>query len=271
MATGLVDFHNHFVGGLPSEAPAKWPLLADEQALERSCEGVDARVVSTPLEFAPGVPAPRINDSIAGLVSRHRDRLIGLASVDAFSGSAAAEELTRAVKALCLRGVLIESAKSELLPDCRQAQPVFRAAASLGVPVFLHPVPDLPLRRRFKNERFTRGTINSAAILAMIAAGMFEKHSGLKVVVTALALGGLLLADRVPDGIYIDTTGMKPATLRSSIELLGARRVVAGSDWPVVQEKDLRERLSSMLAGFGLRGVDRERVAGGNARELLEA
>ena len=271
MTTGLVDFHNHFVGGLPSEASAKWPLLADEQALGRSLEGVSARVVSTPLEFAPEVPAPRINDSIAGLVSRHRGRVVGLASVDAYSGAEAADELTRSVRTLGLSGVFIESAKGELLPDCEQAQPAFRAAASLGVPVFLHPVPDLPLRSRFKNERFMRSTINSAAILAMIAAGMFEKHGGLKVVVTALALGGLLLADRVPEGVYIDTTGTKPATLRGALELVGARRVVAGSDWPVVQERDLQQRLSSMLAGFGLQSVDRERVEGGNARELLGA
>jgi aminocarboxymuconate-semialdehyde decarboxylase len=269
MATAVIDFHNHFVGRLPSEAAAKWPPLADERALERSLEGVRARVVSTPLEFVPGVPVQRINDSIARLAGKQPDRLVGLASVDAYGGVAAAEELTRAVKALGLRGVFIESAKDDLLPDCEQAQPVIAAAASLGVPVFLHPVPDRPLRSRFKNERFARSTINSAAILAMIAAGMFEKHGGLKVVVTALALGGLLLADRVPDGVYIDTTGTKPATLRGAIELLGARRVVAGSDWPVVQEKDLGERLSSILAGFGLPSVERERVAAGNARELL--
>jgi aminocarboxymuconate-semialdehyde decarboxylase len=271
MATGLIDFHNHFVGSLPSEAAAKWASLADEAALERSLEEVRARVISTPLEFVPGVPAQRVNDSIAGLVRTHPDRLVGLASVDAYGGMAAAEELTRAVKALDLRGVFIESAKDGLLPDCEQAQAAFAAAASLGVPVFLHPVPDVPLRSRFKNERFSRSTINSAAVLAMIAAGMFEKHAGLKVVVTALALGGLLLADRVPDGVYIDTTGMKPATLRGAIELLGARRVVAGSDWPVVQEKNLAERLSSMLAGFGLGSADSERVAAGNASELLGA
>jgi aminocarboxymuconate-semialdehyde decarboxylase len=137
------------------------------------------------------------------------------------------------------------------------------------VPLFLHPVPDVPLRSRFSNERFARSTINSAAILAMIAAGTFEKHAGLRVVVTSLALGGLLLADRIPEGVYMDTTGMSRATLRGAIELLGTSRVVAGSDWPVVQEKNLAERLSSMLAGFGLRSVDRERVAAGNARELL--
>jgi aminocarboxymuconate-semialdehyde decarboxylase len=270
MGLQLVDFHNHFVGALPSDATAKWPWLADAQALERSLESVDARVISTPLEFVRGVPAAQINDSIGALVKSHPGRLLGLASVDAYSGGAA-DELARAVKHLGLRGVFVESAKGELLPDCEQAQALFAAAAALEVPVFLHPVPDLPLRSRFQNERFARSTINSAAILAMIAAGMFEKHGGLKVVVTALALGGLLLADRVPDGVYIDTTGTKPATLRGAIELLGASRVVAGSDWPVVQEKDLGDRLSSVLAGFGLRSADRERVAAGNASELLGA
>jgi aminocarboxymuconate-semialdehyde decarboxylase len=269
----LIDFHNHFagyfVGGLPSDAFMRWPSLADEGALERSLGSVRVRVVSTPFEFVPGIPAPRINDAIAGLVSRHRDRLIGLASVDAYSGAAAAHELTRAVKVLGLRGAFIESAKDELLPDCEQAQPVFAAAASLGVPVFLHPVPDLPLRSRFKDERFARGTINSAAILAMIAAGMFERHRGLKVVATALALGGLLLADRVPDGVYMDTTGTKPAMVRGAIELLGPGRVVAGSDWPVVREESLPDRLEAMLSGFGLGAAERQLIANRNASELL--
>ena len=226
----MIDFHNHFVAALPCAALEKWPLLGDERALEGSLEGGGSRVISTPLEFVPGVPVQRINDSIAGLVRKHPDRLLGLASVDAYGGRAAAEELTRAVKELGLRGAFIESAKGELLPDCQQAQPAF--AAALGVPVFPHPVPDAPLRSRFGNERFVRGTINSAAILAMIGAGMFEKHRGLKVVVTALALGGLLLAERVPEGVYIDTTGTRPATLRSA---------------------------------------DCERVVGANARELLRA
>ena len=37
MAAGLVDFHNHFVGSLPSEAAARWPLLAHEQSLMVYC------------------------------------------------------------------------------------------------------------------------------------------------------------------------------------------------------------------------------------------
>ena len=252
----MIDFHNHFVGRLPSEASQRWPMLADSGALELSLERVEARVLSTPLEFARNLPVQRINDAMADVV-RGDGRLYGLASVDAYTGDVAATELSRAVTALGLRGVFMESAKGELLPDCSQTQPVLAAAASLEVPVFLHPVPDRGLKARFADERLVRSTINSAAILAMIGSGVFEKHRGLKVVVTALALGGLLLADRIPQGIYIDTTGMKPAMIRGAIELLGAQRVVAGTDWPVVQEP--AGRLASLP----------EPLATENARELL--
>ena len=239
----MIDFHNHFVGHLPSEAPRRWPMLADRGALERSLEQVEMRVMSTPLEFVPGVAVERVNDALAGLAG---ERLVGLASIDAYAGEAAARELERAVSALGLRGVFVESAKGGLLPDCAEAQPVLAAAASLGVPIFMHPVPDVPLKARFGNERFVRGTINGAAIRVMIESGMFEKHRGLRVVVTALALGGLLLADRIPDGVYLDTTAMTPAKLRGAIEVMGAHRVVAGSDWPVVQEcADLPQPIAS--------------------------
>ena len=249
----MIDFHNHFVGGLRSEAGAKWPMLADRAALERSLEHVEARVMSTPLEFVPGVPIQRVNDAMAELV-RGNERLVGFASVDAYAGDAAADELMRAVNGLGLRGLFMESANGDLLPDCAQAQPALAAAASLGVPIFMHPVPDRALQNRFGNERFVRGTINGAAIHAMIGGGLFEKHRGLKVVVTALALGGLFLAERIPDGVYVDTTAMTGAKLRGAMALLGAERIVAGSDWPVVQA----------------RPEWAEPIAAGNAKALLQ-
>ena len=103
-------------------------------------EGVAARVINTPLEFlqdkdgnVPDGTVPRINDAVARLVDRHRGRLHGLATVDAYEGDASARELVRAVKDLGLRGVFIESAKGDLLPDASEARPTFAAAAELGV------------------------------------------------------------------------------------------------------------------------------------------
>jgi hypothetical protein len=129
----------------------------------------------------------------------------GLATIDAYQGEASARELERAVRDLGLKGVFIESAKGELLPDAPQARPTFLAAAELDIPVFLHPVPDATLRQKFKrsgkfSERLARSAINSAALLAMVHAGMFEEMDKLNVVVTALALGGLMVGECLADG-----------------------------------------------------------------------
>lgn len=307
----IVDFHNHFVGPsftlttlarLPPAQRAFWKSvnrqLADPVALLSSLEAsdIDARVVSTPIEFiadadgrvAPDL-VPRINDGVARLVDRHPGRLYGLATVDAHSGEAGAHELARAVTQLGLRGVFVESAKGNLLPDAPEARPTFAAAAALGVPVFLHPVEDPQLFERFRKYgrlgvRLTRGTINAAAIFAMLESGMFEEIPNLRVVVTALALGGLLLAGSVGDGwrlrkdtppalrrhVYIDTTGLHPATIRAAVDLLGADHVLFGSDWPVVAESSVRERMGATFAACGLDATAAELIGGGNALRLMD-
>ena len=71
----------------------------------------------------------------------------------------------------------------------------------------------------------------------------------------------------MPDGVYIDTTGTKAATLRAAIELLGPERVVAGSDWPVVEAPE--GRLAEVLQSIGVAAEERTRIEDGNARALL--
>jgi aminocarboxymuconate-semialdehyde decarboxylase len=304
----IVDFHNHYVGpsfplttlaGLPAAQRPFWESvnrhLSSEDALLSSMErsGIAARVISAPPEFVedgdgnmPAEICPRINDAVAGLILRHPGRLYGFATVDAYSGDAGGYELTRAVKQLGLHGVFVPSAKGGLLPDAPEARPTFAAAAELGVPVFLHPVEDAELFQRFKRYgrlgvRLTRGTINSAALFALLEGGCFEELPTLRVVVTSLALGGLLLAGTVGDGarlrkdtpaaarrnVYVDTTGTSPVTIRTAVDLLGADHVLVGTDWPVVVETS--EQIETALTAAGLDGPARQLVAGGNTLRLL--
>ncbi len=306
----IVDFHNHYMGpswtltNLASVPPAARPAwektnanLQSESALIGSIgdAGIAARVVNTPTAFiedadhkVPAGAVQRINDNMAELVSRHRGKLYGLATVDAFAGDASARELTRAVKDLGLRGVFVESARGDLLLGDKETHPTLAAAAALGVPVFVHPQTDPQLHKRFARTgrigvRFARGTINSAALLNMLQNGTFDEIKDLRIVVTTLAMGGILLAAGFGDGsgirsdapaltrrhVYVDTMGIHPAVVRTAIDLLGADHVLMGTDWPIVVETSVPERLQKAFAHAALSAAEQQMVAGGNTLKLL--
>jgi predicted TIM-barrel fold metal-dependent hydrolase len=306
----VIDFHNHFIGsaftpivgtGAPAARRAYFDAvnrnLADSRALLASIEsaGIAARVVNTPLEFIQDPDAEtspdtiaQINDQLADLVRRNPGRLYGLATVDAYSGEAGARELIRAVRELNLRGAFVQAAKKELFLDTPQARPTLAAAAALGVPVFVHPITDAQLRGRFgrygrPGVTLNRSTINSAALIALLEGGTFDELPNLRVVVTTLAIGAILLAGGL-DGntglrrdapelsrrhVYIDTMGLHPVLIRSVVDMLGADHVLAGTDWPIYVEQQIPERLQAALSACGLNAAEQQLVAGGNTAKLL--
>jgi predicted TIM-barrel fold metal-dependent hydrolase len=311
MPLKIVDFHNHCMdpswtltnlAGLPAAAHAVWEKinanLQSPSALLSSVEsaGITARVINMPTAFiedADGkVPAgtiERINDQVAELVARHPGKVYGLATVDAFAGDDGARELTRAVRELGLRGAFLESAKGELLLGARETRPALATAAALDVPVFVHPLTDRELHKRFSRSgrigvRLARATINSAALINMLEGGTFDEIPNLKVVVTTLAFGGVLLAGGFGDGqrirsdapalarrhVYIDTMGIHPAVIRAAIDLLGVDHVVMGTDWPIAVETSVPERLRNAFAHSALTAAEQEMIAGGNSVRLLK-
>lgn len=304
----VIDFHNHFVGSaftpiVGANAPSGRRAYFDRVnrslpgALLESIElsGVAARVINTPLEFIQdpeGDVAPdtitRINDQLADLTSRNPRRLYGLATMDVYGGEAGARELTRAVRELGLRGAFVQAAKNELLLDAPQARPTLAAAAALGVPVFVHPITDSQLGRRLRRYgrpgvTLNRSTINSAALISLLEGGVFDELPNLRVVVTTLSIGAILLAaglegDRrlrrdAPElsrrHVYIDTMGLNPVLIRSVVEVLGADHVLAGTDWPIYPEQDIPGRLKHALDTSGVSAADQQLVASGNTARLL--
>ncbi len=310
MSLSIIDFHSHFIG-------PRWPLSADNQAsaadrarwngiyrqlasvdalLEQVGEGdLAARVINTPTAlFGPDSGSlsadswQRINDDLGALVSVHSGKLHGLASVDAWAGDAAARELTRAVRDVGLRGVFVDSAKGDLLLDAPQARPVLQAAAELGVPVFAHPINPQPLTRQLApygrlGTLLARGTVNAATLVALLEGGVFDELPSLQVVVTTLAIGGVLLAGGLGEAsgvrtdattllrrhVYIDTMKFNPVLIRAAVDLLGVDHVLAGSDWPIVSDGPIAGRARAGFEAAGLTAAAQELVSGGNARRLL--
>jgi aminocarboxymuconate-semialdehyde decarboxylase len=286
--------------GATSAQAARWARiharLADRDALLQAVRGNDlaARVVSIPAALlAPlGTDLPAstwvaFNDTLAELVADHRGHIHGLAAVDAFAGEAAAAEVERAVGRLGLHGVFVDSAKGDRLLDDARARPVLQAAAALGAPVFVHPVNPEPLTSqlaRYPNlgVLLARGTINAATLVALIEGEVFDAIPDLKVVVTTLAIGGLLLARGAlghaprPDAlallrrhVFIDTMGFDPVLIRASVDTLGAANVLAGSDWPILNDGPIAARAHAAFVAAGLNDTEAAGIAAGNARRLL--
>jgi len=306
----IIDFHNHHiparfevtaVQAAPAGQRARWEAIArrlsDEDLLLKDVRDgeLGARVVNIPAQLmadADGrVPHDTImamNDALAGLVARHPGRIHGLASVDAYDGDKSAREAERAVRGLGLRGLFVECARGDLLIDAPQARPTLEVAAQHGVPVFVHPVAPQPLTRQMVpygliGTLFARGTVNSAALIALVEGGVFSQLPGLRVVVTAHAIGGLAMAaglssqSRLPSGtidvmrkhVFIDTTLFHPALLRASVDLLGAGNVVAGSDWPIAGDQPVRGLLTDAMRGAKLSDDEQSAIAAGNSLRLL--
>lgn len=310
MRRPIVDFHTHYANPrLPALPPphsaaslaARWGGLArriadlDDLLGETGRQDIDLRVLSAPPSLV--TPAGRrttraelrlLNDHLAAVTSRVPDRLTGLATVDAFAGDAAADEVVRAVRELGLPGVVVDCATETQLLGSPTARPTLAAAAELGVPVLAHPVSTRTLSLALTGlGRFgtslARGTGNAAALLSLLTEGVLEELPGLHVVFPMLGVAGLALAAATDEGealtsrapgrerarVYLDTMGFAPAAIRLATDVLGVEHVLVGSDWPIGARSAGRERVERALAAAGLDAAQADLVAGGNALRLL--
>ncbi len=250
---------------------------------------VPTTLIADPEGNLPSGTIQRINDQLAELTAVHAGKVYGLATVDAFAGNAAADEVTRAVRDLGLCGIFVDCAKGGLLLDAPQARPTLAAAAKLGVPVFVHPIYPQPLTEQLKRcgrlgTFLARGTINAASVIALIESGTLEELPGLRIVVTGLALGGLLIAggfgnefsshkgvrDLLQRQVYVDTMGFHPMSIRAAVDLLGVENVLVGSDWPIVNDGFIADRVRRALTDAQLDETQQRLIAGDNARRLLQ-
>jgi predicted TIM-barrel fold metal-dependent hydrolase len=305
----IVDFHTHHIPArfevtaartAPGNQRGRWEVLArnlaDEDLLLRDIHAgeLDARVVNIPAQLiadadgrVPHATIMAMNDELAGLVARQPGRIHGLASVDAYDGDGSAREAERAIRELGLRGIFVDCARGDLMLDAPQARPTLEVAANLGVPVFVHPVAPQPLTRQMApygliGTLFARGTANSASLIALLESGVFSQLPDLRIVVTALAFGGLAMSaslssqSALPGGaievmrrhVFIDTMWPHAALLRASVDLLGAEHVIAGSDWPIVVAP-IRGTLTEAMLQAKLSEDDQDAVAAGNCVRLL--
>jgi predicted TIM-barrel fold metal-dependent hydrolase len=121
------------------------PLLADLPAHVRMMDhaGIDMAVLSCGSGFDQSDLAVcrLINDRMRQAERDYRGRFIGLAHVPALDAPAAVAELRRCAVELGFPGVVIASELQDQQLDSESLRPFWKAAADLGLYVFIHPLP----------------------------------------------------------------------------------------------------------------------------------
>ncbi len=81
------------------------------------------------------------NDELAAAIGKHPDRFAGFASLALKEPENAAKELERGVQSLVFAGGFLNGTEGGTFLDHPRFHPIFEAAESLDVPLYLHPTP----------------------------------------------------------------------------------------------------------------------------------
>jgi aminocarboxymuconate-semialdehyde decarboxylase len=196
------------------------------------------------------------NDQIAKLTAAHPDRFLGIATLPMQAPELAAAELRRAVRTLGLRGAMIGSNVMGRNLDHPELEPLWAAAAELGVFLLIHPVnvgAADRLRSYYLNNLIGNPLDTTIAAACLVFGGVLERHPKLKV---CLVHGGGFVpyqAGRWAHGwhvrpepkvnlkqspepwierFYYDTILHSTENLAFLIGSAGPKRVMLGSDYP---------------------------------------
>jgi aminocarboxymuconate-semialdehyde decarboxylase len=230
------------------------------------------------------------NDAISAAHQAHPDRLIGFACLPMQNPILAVQELERAAKLPGIKGVYFATAVRDRELSDRSFFPVYERCEALGLPIFLHPM-------MINNERLKQfylinlcGNPFDTAIAAshLIYGGVLDAFPKLEV--SLPHAGGVLpiLRGRLDRGFYTraecktiskppssylkrftyDTITYDEELLEDLIKLVGADRIMAGSDYcfDIAYEEPIR-----FLDGVkSLTAEQKRQIVWNNAAKLLK-
>jgi aminocarboxymuconate-semialdehyde decarboxylase len=260
--------------------------------------GVDIQVLSTsPTQYhywaeaelaAPVVEAA--NAAIAAMVAANPGHFLGFGGVALQHPALAVRQLSRAVEELGLKGAEICTRIGDRELDDPAHGPFWAAAERLGAVIFIHPM-GCTLGERLADYYLGNVIGNPAettvALSRLIFSGVLERHPGLRIVA---AHGGGYLPfyiarsdhgwhvrpearkhiSRPPSEylrrMWFDALVYEGVQVRHLVEMVGADRVVLGTDYPF--DMGVTAPLET-LRESGLEGAAIEAIQGGNAARLF--
>ena len=231
------------------------------------------------------------NDEIAAVARRHPERFVALATLPLQHPQRAADELTRAMRGLGLRGAQIGTHVNGSNLDDPALEPVWAAANELRAFVLVHPHGEILPGERLKSY-YMRNFVGlpfetTMAGAALVFGGVIERYPDINF---CLCHGGgfvpyqagrfvhafnvrpepkVRLRGSPRDSLarlHYDTIVHSPRALEFLLATAGPERVLLGSDYPFdMGEFDCAARVDALA----ISRTDRDALLGRRANELL--
>ncbi len=272
---GFLNLWGHYAGASSqaTQLVARIQDLGARRIADMDATGISRQIVSL---TAPGVQifdpdtgtalARSANDQLAEAMRKYPARLTGLAAIAPQDPGCAAKELERGVKALGMKGAILNSHTQGEYLDDPKFWVIFEAAQALDVPIYLHPTtPPASMIAPFFESGLAGaiygfGVETGLHMLRIITSGVFDRFPGLRIVTGHLGealpfwmfridfMHGAMVAngrhprvqklqkrpsDYLKENFYFTTSGMAwEPVIRFAQSVLGMDRVLYAMDYP---------------------------------------
>jgi len=270
-------------------------LDARLQAMDEQGVEVHALSLSQPMAYWAGRNlgerlAATYNEEIARAHARAPGRLVGLAALPMNEPDLAVREVDRAAKLRGVRGFYMATRVNERELSDEAFFPVYERIEALGLPIFLHPIFVLAPERlqKFYLTNLLGNPFESAIAAAhLVFGGVLDRFPRLVVVLPHAGGAFPWLVGRLHRGwekrqdlkhiahgpmeylrrFYYDTIGYSDDVLEYLVRVIGADRVLMGSDYcfPIAYERPVE----NVTAHPRLDAAAKRAITEANARALL--
>ena len=289
------------VGGVTVAIPWPTPLeTAHDRVRSMDERRVDVHALSLSpvmhwhnLPAAEGIAMAReANDDVAEMVALYPSRFVGLGFLPLQDPAAAVEELERCMTGLAFMGIIVSTNVGGVDWDAPELFPVLQAARDLKALVFMHPARgrgDSFLTRYHLRNLIGNPLETTIAIASLIFGGVLDRLPELDMCFAhgggyaCLGIGRMdrgkhvrpeardmaLLPSQYLTGLYFDSLVHSHPALSHLLDVVGADRVVLGSDYPA----DMGEPfpVEFVESHPDLTPGQRRLILGGNMERLMGA
>jgi predicted TIM-barrel fold metal-dependent hydrolase len=300
----LIDAHSHWLPEeIISNAHFFHKGWGDIEAQLKMMDaaGIDRAVLSYPTSDAHlkigsiAQVAHSFNDNVGQILKAYPKRFIGAAILPLDNSIDITEELRRATGELGFRAVSLASSYNGIYLDDRMFWPVYKFAEENNLPIFVHPQIVNPIGFERVKDPLLTPVIEyvfdtTISIGKLLMSDIFRQYPKVKFVFAYFGGAICYLKQRfdatyqmlrgmnfVKDlqglpsdyfkNIYVDTNGdTSKANFLLSLDLMGPKHILWGSDWPAKQ--DIAAGVKA-VQDLDISAEDKQNILGGNSARLF--